>query len=53
MNNTVDSIWLELALKNPKKILVGSLYRVWQHMGQGANKDSLTLRPSLADGRCL
>ena len=53
MNNTVDSIWLELALKNPKKILVGSLYRVWQHMGQGANKESLTPRPSLGDGRCL
>ena len=42
MNNTVDSIWLELGFKNQKKILVGGLYRVWQHMGQGANKESLT-----------
>ena len=42
MNNSVDSIWLELGFKNQKKILVGGLYRVWQHMGQGANKESLT-----------
>ena len=42
MNNTVDSISLELGFKNQKKILVGGLYRVWQHMGQGANKESMT-----------
>ena len=42
MSNTVDSIWLELGFQNHKKILVGGLYRVWQHMGQGANKESLT-----------
>ena len=42
MNKTVDSIWLELGFKNHKKIFVGGLYRVWQHMGQGANKESFT-----------
>ena len=29
MSNSVDIIWLEIGLKNHKKLLVGSLYRVW------------------------
>ena len=42
MDNSVDSIWLENGFKHHKKILVGGHYRVWQNMGQGANKESLS-----------
>ena len=42
MSNTVDSIWLELGFKQHKKLLVGGLYLVWQNMGQGPDKFSLS-----------
>ena len=42
MSNSVDSIWLAIGFKNHKKLLVGGLYRVWQNMGQGPDKISLT-----------
>ena len=47
MNNTVDSIWLELGFRQHKKLLVGGLYRVWQHMGQGPDKVSLSSEAQL------
>ena len=47
MNNTVDSVWIELGFKYQKKLLLGGLYRVWQHMGQGPNKESLSAAAQL------
>ena len=34
MDESVSSIWLELGFKHQRKILLGSLYREWQLLGQ-------------------
>ena len=31
----MSAIWLELGMPRQKKIIVGNIYREWQHMGQG------------------
>ena len=48
MNNSVDSIWLEVGFKHHKKLLVGGHYRVWQNMGQGADRESLSPNAQLS-----
>ena len=39
-NDSLSAVWLELGMPRQKKIIVGNIYREWQHMGQGP--DSLS-----------
>ena len=47
MDSSVSSIWLSVGLKHQRKILVGGVYRVWQHLdrrdGGASGTDSAQL----------
>ena len=48
MNDTFNSIWLEVGLPRQKKILVCNIYRQWQFTKQGDDKSSATVNSQLA-----
>ena len=48
MNDTFNSVWLEVGLPRQKKILVCNIYRQWQFTKQGDDKSSATVNSQLA-----
>ena len=47
MNDTFESVWLEVGLPRQKKILVCNIYRQWQFLKQGDDRSSLTVDAQL------
>ena len=39
-NDSLSAVWLELGMPRQKKIIVGNIYREWQHMDQGPDSVS-------------
>ena len=39
-HSSLSAVWLELGMPRQKKIIVGNVYREWQHMGQGSNNST-------------
>ena len=48
MNDTFNSVWLEVGLPRQKKILVCNIYRQWQLTNQGEDRNSLSVDSQLA-----
>ena len=53
MNDQFSSIWLELGLRNQKKMLVCICYREWQYLKQPANDNSHTIKSQLERWLCF
>ena len=46
-HESISAIWLELGMPRQKKIIVGNVYREWQHMGQGPNNTTGSIAAQL------